>query len=533
METRAQAHFPPTLLAPNRIARRRESPSGAVIERRNPAQRDDLVTVAPASDADTVRRACEAARVAQREWARVAAPDRAAVIGRLALLLRERRVPLARFVAREVGEPIREARIGVRAAVEAAEFFHGEGRRLVGRTAPSELPERELLAIRRPVGVVGLLTPGCCPLAIAAAKIFPAVLCGNAVVWKPSEDAPGTASILADWIAEAGLPPGVLQVVHGGGPGGAGAALVAQVAEGGVDTIAFTGSTAVGREVGAACGRALAVPALDLSAKNPLVILADADLEAAVDGTLWAAFSGSGQRCTKIANVIVDRRVLPLVREQLARRARSLVIGDPRREDVEVGPMMQERHLRAYLEQRGIGVEEGAELLLDGRRIGAVDAPAGFSGDASRGLYVGPRIFDRVKPTMRIAQEECLGPTVNLIEVGSLDEALAAATAAPYALAAALYTRDARAMLRFRDEVAVATVTINTSTVGTEAHLPQGGNRGSGNGTRSGGVWALDTVTRWQAVHIDYSGRFQPPRETDDGTPSTLDPGMMALGGDP
>ncbi len=531
METRGQPGLPPTLLAPNWIAGRPEPPTTATIARHNPAWRDDLVTIAPASTVDTVARACRAAREAQRRWARVPAPQRALVLGRLAGLLRAQKSALARFIAREVGKPIREARGSVQEAIDTAEFFLGEGRRLYGQTVPSELPDKEAMTHRRPVGVIGVVTSGNFPLAVPSWKIVPAILCGNAVVWKPSEDAPGVAALLAELFTAAGLPPGVLNVVHGGGADGAGSALVTRIADGGIDKVSFTGSTAVGRWVGEVSGRALTVPSLELGGKNPLVILADADLDAAVDGALWGAFATAGQRCTSVGNVIVDRRVLPLVREQLLRRARSLVIGDPRREDVDLGPLMHARFLGAFLEQRGIGIEEGAELLLDGRRIGSTEPPPGFVGDAARGLYVSPRIFDRVKPTMRIAVEECFGPTVNLIEVGSLDEAIAAATASPYALSAAIYTRDARAMLRFKEEVDAGMISINASTVGAESHLPFGGNRWSGNGTRECGVWVLDAYTRWQTVYVDHSGRLQRAQIDVEEPPQGAPPDLSGLGG--
>lgn len=531
MDTRDQPGLPPTLLAPNWIGGRPELPAGATMARHNPAWRDDLVTIAPESDADTVARACQAAREAQRPWARVPAPQRALVLGRLGWLLREQKAALARFIAREVGKPVREARASVQEAIDTAEFFLGEGRRLYGQTVPSELPNKEAMTHRRPVGVVGVITSGNFPIAVPSWKIVPAVLCGNAVVWKPSEDAPGTATLLAELFAAAGLPAGVLNVVHGGGADGAGSALVARIADGGIDKVSFTGSTAVGRLVGEVCGRALTVPSLELGGKNPLVILADADLEVAVDGALWSAFATAGQRCTSAGNLIVDRRVLPLVREQLVRRARALVIGDPRREDVDLGPLMHPRFLGAFLEQRGVGVDDGAELLLDGRRIGASEAPSGFVGDAARGLYVSPRIFDRVDPSMRIAQDECFGPTVNLIEVGSLDEAIAAATASRYALSAAIYTRDARAMLRFKEEVDAGMISVNGSTIGAESHLPFGGNGWSGNGTRECGVWVLDAYTRWQAVNIDHSGRLQRAQIDVEQPPFGPAPDLARLGG--
>lgn len=531
METRAQPGHAPTLIAPNWIGGSREPPTGDTMTRRNPARHGDVVTLASASDADTVRRACRAARAAQGPWARVPAPQRAQVLGRLARLLSDQKEPLARFVTREIGKPLREARGSVQEAIDTAEFFLGEGRRLYGQTVPSELPDKELMTHRRPVGVVGVITAGNFPIAVPSWKLIPAILCGNTVVWKPSEDAPGTAALLAELFVHAGLPPGVLNVVHGTGAAGAGSALLDEVSEGSLDKVAFTGSTAVGRLIGELCGRALTVPALELGGKNPLVILADADLEAAVEGIVWGAFATAGQRCTSVGNVIVDRRQASLVREMLLQRTRRLVIGDPLREDVDYGPLIHERFLQRFIEQRALGLDEGAELLVEGRRIVPDEVPPGFVGDAAQGLYVSPRIFDRVKPSMTIAREECFGPTLNLIEVGGLDEAIAAATASPYALSAAVYTRDARAMLRFKEEVGAGMISVNNSTVGAESHLPFGGNGWSGNGTRESGIWVLDSYTRWQAVNVDLSGRLQRAQIDLPAAPALTLPDLSLLGG--
>jgi aldehyde dehydrogenase (NAD+) len=510
MQTRAQpAPFPETLLLGNFYAGQAQPTTGALLERRNPAQSRDLVSVAPQSSAEEVNSACVAAQHAARAWARTPAPERAAVLGRLVFLLTQDKEALARFVAREVGKPIREARGSVQEAIDTAVFFQSEGRRLYGQTVPSELREKELFTYRRPLGVVGVITAGNFPLAVPSWKIIPALLCGNAVVWKPSEDAPGTAALFFRAFQRAGLPPGVLSMVHGSGKDGAGQFLIDQVERGHLNKISFTGSTAVGRTIGEVCGRNLQQPSLELGGKNPLLILADADLDLAVDGALWAAFGTAGQRCTSAGNLIVDRRVLPLVREKLLARARALKIGDPSDPGVDYGPLINERFMAAFLAQRKTGLDDGAKLLLDGGRIEPGHEPEGFAGDAALGLYASPRIFDQVKMPMRIAQEECFGPTINLVEVDGLDEALAAANGTPYGLSSAIYTRDAHAMLRFKEEITAGMTSINNSTTGAEAHLPFGGNGWSGNGTRESGIWVLDAYTRWQAVNVDLSGKLQ------------------------
>ncbi len=517
------AGLPQTLVAYNFIAGR-ESPAAAnASSRRNPANRDDVVTLAPSSTRDDVRAACESARGAWERWGRTPAPQRAQVLARLSRLLIDAKEGLSRFVAREMGKPLREARGSVQEAIDTAEFFQSEGRRLYGQTVPSELPHKELFTYRRPLGVVGVITAGNFPIAVPSWKIVPALLCGNTVVWKPSEDAPGAATLFLELLRRAGVPDGVVNVVHGGGAGAAGEYLIDAVGEGLIDKISFTGSTAVGRKIGEVAGRALQIPSLELGGKNPLVILADADLDLAIEGALWASFGTGGQRCTSAGNIIADKRVMPVVRSELARRAQALVIGDPLDERVDYGPLINERFLERWILQRATGLDDGAELLLDGKRVNVGDEPKGFLGDAARGNYATPRIFDQVKMSMRIAQEECFGPTVNLVEVDGPDEALDAANGTPYGLSSAVYTRDARSMLRFKEELRAGMTSINNSTTGAEAHLPFGGNGWSGNGTRESGIWVLDSYTRWQAVNVDLSGRLQ-KAQIDLETAARLDP---------
>lgn len=508
MQTRAQDGLPQTLVVSN-VVGGVASNAGVVFERRNPANRDDIVTVAPLSTREQVFAACEVARAAAPGWARVPAPERGRLLGRLAALLSEEKERLSRFVSREVGKPLREARGSVQEAIDTAEFFQSEGRRLYGQTVPSELPNKELFTYRRPLGVVGLITAGNFPIAVPSWKIVPALLAGNVVVWKPSDDAPGTAALFFELLRRAGVPAGVVNIVHGSGADGAGEFLIDAVDAGLVDKISFTGSTAVGRKIGEVCGRRLQVPSLELGGKNPLVVLADADLELAVEGAVWASYGTAGQRCTSAGNIIVDRRVMPAFRERFVRRASGLRIGDPLDAGNDYGPFINLRFMEKWIEQRSVGLEDGAALLLDGKRIGSADASPGFSGDAARGLYATPRLFDNVRIDMRIAQEECFGPTVNLIEVDGLDEAIRTANGTPYGLSSAVYTRDAHAMLRFKEEIRAGMTSINNSTTGAEAHLPFGGNGWSGNGTRESGIWVLDSYTRWQAVNVDLSGKLQ------------------------
>ncbi|MEZ4369392.1 MAG: aldehyde dehydrogenase family protein [Polyangiaceae bacterium] len=499
---------PSTLIVPN-VIDGQERESSHTYASRSPSERDDVVTLAPLSSKEEVREACQKSRAAQRAWARTPAPGRAQIIGRLGQLLREEKESLSRFVSREMGKPIREARGSVQEAIDTCDFFQSEGRRLYGQTVPSELPNKELFTYRRPVGVVGVITAGNFPIAVPSWKIVPALLCGNSVVWKPSDDAPGVGALFADLWYRAGLPRGVLSVVHGGGKDSAGQFLIEMMDEQLLDKISFTGSTEVGRVVGEACGRNLKRPSLELGGKNPLVILADADIELAVDGALWSSFGTAGQRCTSCGNIIVDRKVMPQVREMLVKKASALKIGDPLDESIAYGPFINERFLERWVAQRSVGIEDGANLLLDGKRITPGNEPANFAGNAEKGLYATPRIFDHVKMNMRVAQEECFGPTVNLVEVDGIDEAIEAANGTQYGLSSAIYTRDARAMLRFKEEISAGMTSVNNSTTGAEAHLPFGGNGASGNGTRESGIWVIEAYTRWHSVNVDLAGKLQ------------------------
>ena len=508
MRFEKQHGYPDTLVVDNIIGGE-ERPGRESYASCSPADLRDVVTRAPQTSREDVNEACKKARAAQQRWARVPAPQRAQVIGRLGQLLRERKEELSRFASREMGKPIREARGSVQEAIDTCDFFQSEGRRLYGQTVPSELQDKELYTYRRPVGVVGVITAGNFPVAVPSWKIVPALLCGNSVVWKPSDDAPGTGALFADLWYRAGLPRDVLSVVHGGGASSAGEFVIQQVDEGLLNKISFTGSTEIGRKVGEVCGRNLQIPSLELGGKNPLIVLADANLELAVEGALWSSFGTGGQRCTSCGNIIVASSVIAEFTERLAERARKLCMGEPLNEKIDYGPIINERFLKNWEAQREVGLSDGAVLLLDGHRVTADNAPANFAGDAEHGLYAAPRIFKNVKMSMRIAQEECFGPTVNLVEVGDFDEALAAANGTPYGLSSALYTSDAQTMLRFKEGISAGMSSINNSTTGAEAHLPFGGTGWSGNGTRESGIWVIDAYTRWHAVNVDLAGKLQ------------------------
>ncbi len=507
---RDNGSFTSTVLVQNLIAgEERESLSGARFDARSACDSRDVVGTAPQSTKADVEAACQAAQKAFLTWSTTPAPVRGEIIGRIGAAIVEHKERLAKIVSREIGKTMREGRGEVQEAIDTAHFFQSEGRRLYGQTVPSEMPRKELFTYRRPLGVAGMITAGNFPMAVPSWKILPALLCGNTVVWKPSEDAPVIAYLFARIMEDAGLPPGVVNVVNGGAA--AGQAILDMVDAGLVQKVSFTGSTAVGRKVGEVCGRNLQIPSLELGGKNPMVVLRDADLDNAVEGALFAGFGTAGQRCTSLANLILDEPIAAEFKQKLLKRLEGITIGNPTQgEGMLYGPLIAERFYGKFMEHYEMARADGAKLLTKGEgRITHDNKPASFVGDPSHGFYVFPAIWDGVKMDMKIAQTEVFGPTINIITVNGLDEAMAAANGTPYGLSSAVYTHDARNILRFKSEIRAGMTSINNSTSGAEAHLPFGGTGWSGNGTRESGVWVLDAYTRWHAVNEDLAGRLQ------------------------
>ena len=488
-----------------------EVASPSTFESRSSAVRTDVVGVFPEATKEQVREACSVARQAFATWSRTPAPIRGEVIGKVGDALEREKESLSRLVTREMGKTLREARGSVQEAIDTCRFFQSEGRRLYGQTVPSEMPNKELTTYRRPLGVVGMVTAGNFPIAVPSWKIIPALVTGNTIVWKPSEDAPAVAIAFAKLFDEAGLPAGVLNVVFGGGGGAAGEFLVDMMDEGLLDKFAFTGSTAVGRRIGEIAGRNLLHPTLELGGKNPLIVMRDADLNNAVSGALFSAFGTGGQRCTSAGNVIVDA---PIHDEFLARflsEVEAIRIGDPtKHDDVLYGPFINERFFERWQEHLGWGEADGATLAYGKGRIAAGNTPPGWAGDdPAAGHYGWPTVWTGVEPGMQLFQQEVFGPTINIVKVDGIDEALDAANAVDYGLSSAIYTNHREWAHQFKERIEAGMSSINNTTVGAEAHLPFGGVKGSGNGTRESGIWVIDAYTYWHAVNDDVSGRLQ------------------------
>ena len=473
-----------------------DSTSGATFESRNPADTRDVIGRFQQGTAADVAMAVRAASTALPMWQRTPAPKRGEILYAFGALMAQHKERLARAMTREMGKVLSEARGDVQEGIDIAYLMAGEGRRMFGDTVPSELPDKWAMSIRQPIGIAGIITPWNLPLAIPCWKMMPALVAGNAVVFKPASDTPHCATLLVELMAEAGFPPGVVNLVTGTG-GEVGDAIVGSPD---VSVISFTGSSATGRGIAEKAGRSLKRLSLELGGKNGVVVLADADLDLATDGILWSAFGTTGQRCTACSRVIVERRVVGPLLERLEARARNLRLGPGLEETTDVGPLINAGavdKVDSYIE---IGRAEG-ELVIGGHR--ATD------GDLSRGTFFEPTIFTGVRPMDRIGQEEIFGPVLSIIPVDDYQEAMTALNQTRYGLSSSIFTSDVNQAFRAMRDFETGIVYVNAGTTGAETHLPFGGWKETGNGHREAGHAALDTFTEWKSIYIDFSGRLQ------------------------
>jgi aldehyde dehydrogenase (NAD+) len=471
--------------------------SGRTFEDLNPANRDEVLGLFPRSEATDVERAVAAAREAFRSWRLVPAPKRAEIVFRAGEIMVRRKEELARLMVREMGKVLAESRGDVQEGIDTAYYMAGEGRRLFGHHVPCELPSKFGVAMRVPVGVVAAITPWNFPLAIPTWKLLPALVCGNTVVFKPAEDTPLMAHTLLEILLEAGLPKGVISLVHGIGEE-AGAAVVRHP---GVNLVSFTGSTETGREVAKVCAETYKKVSLEMGGKNAILVMDDAPLDLAVDGAVWGGFGTSGQRCTAASRVIVHDKVHKPFTQAFAERARALRLGSGLDEKTDVGPVINEAQLQRIHQYTEIGRGEGAKVLVGGE-IAA-------EGELRKGFFYRPTIFDDVDPKMRIAREEIFGPSVAVLRARSLEEAIEICNNTNYGLSSAIYTRDINRAFQAVQDIAAGVTYVNSSTIGAEIQFPFGGVRQTGNGHREGGWTVLDIMTEWKTVYIDYSGKLQ------------------------
>jgi aldehyde dehydrogenase (NAD+) len=475
----------------------------------NPAHTHQVVAEVAMADSATYVEACRAAKAAQPAWADVPAPVRGRAIAHIGRVVEQNAEALARLVTEEIGKPYAEALGEVREIVDTCDFFLGEGRRLYGHTVPSEMPDKKLFTFRNPVGTVAVVTAGNFPVAVPSWYIVPALLCGNTVVWKPAEYAAASAQAFFDLFTRGGgLPDGVLNLVQADGEATF-AGLEAALEQGLVDKVGFTGSSAVGAKIGELTGRHLQSACLELGGKNPMVVCADADLDLAVRGALFAGFGTGGQRCTSLGTVIVDERVHDDFLARFVEATASAKVGDPT-QDVLFGPLLDAKFAERYDEYLDLIGPHHKVLGSTGTgRITKENPRDGFVGDPQDGLFYHPVIVDGVRADDRIFLEETFGPLVGVTTFRGLDRAIELANAPGYGLSSSIYTNDPKAVFAFCRRISAGMVSVNNSTSGAEAHLPFGGNGKSGNGSRQSGIWVLEQMTRWQAVNWDYSGTLQ------------------------
>jgi alpha-ketoglutaric semialdehyde dehydrogenase len=487
----------PNMLCQNYVGGRwQDARGGKTFASINPANGETVAEVALSTTED-VGAAVEAAAAAFEGWRKTPAPKRGEILFRAGEILVQRKEELARLMTQEMGKVLRETRGDVQEAIDMVYYMAGEGRRLFGHTTPSELPNKFVMTLRDPVGVVAAVTPWNFPIAIPSWKVAPALIAGNTVVLKPASDTPLLAWHLVKILEEAGLPPGVLNLVMG--PGGeVGRALVEHPQ---VTLISFTGSTPVGTQMAQQATANGKRVSLEMGGKNGIIVMDDADLNLAVEGITWSAFGTTGQRCTAASRIIAHRAIAAELTEMMVEQAKALSLGDGLLPGVEVGPIVNEsqrKRVHSYVE---IGQQEGARLRTGGKMA--------EEGELGRGFFYLPTIFDEVKPDMRIAQEETFGPVTAVISVNSLEEAIAVNNSTGFGLSSSIYTREVnRAFAAIRD-ISTGLIYVNSGTIGAEVHVPFGGTRGTGNGHRDAGQAALEVFSEWKTVFVDFSGKLQ------------------------
>jgi len=467
------------------------------MENRNPANTDELIGIFPASTAEDINAAIDAAKAAFKKWRLVPAPKRAEILFHAAQILVERKEDFSRDMTREMGKVLAETRGDVQEAIDMTYLMAGEGRRQFGHVAPSELPSKFAMAVRSPIGVAGMITPWNFPMAIPSWKAMPALICGNTIVLKPAEDTPLSTYNLVQSLEEAGLPPGVVNVVFGDGPD-AGAPMLDHPD---VGLVSFTGSTEVGRIVSRACAPTFKKCHLEMGGKNIIMVMDDANLDLAVEGAVWGGFGTTGQRCTAASRVAVHKKVYREFVERFVAHVKQLKVGDGLDSKTQMGPCVNGEQLKTVMNYVEIGKGEGAKLATGGHRL--------ETGAHAKGWFHEPTVFVDCDAKMRICQEEIFGPVVAVIPFDSFDEAIEIANGVKYGLSASIYTRDVNKAFRAQRDLETGIVYVNAPTIGAETHLPFGGTKNTGNGHREAGLPALDFYSEWKTVYVDYSDKLQ------------------------
>ena len=474
-----------------------DSSSGKTTLNTNPADKQEIIGEFPESTPEDMERAIDAAKKAYQEWRLVPAPKRAEILYRAAEMLRDQKDQLARDMTREMGKVLKEAGGDVQEAIDMTYYIAAEGRRLHGHTTPSELPDKFMMSVRIPLGVAGVITPWNFPMAIPSWKIAPALVTGNTVVFKPAEDTPLSAHHFVRILHEAGVPPGVINLVCGSGEA-IGPTLVEHPD---VSIISFTGSTEVGKIINQSAAGSLKRVSLEMGGKNAIIVMEDADIDLAVDGAVWGGFGTTGQRCTAASRVLLHEKVYDEFLDKFVERAKKLKVGNGLDTHVEMGPCINEAQLFKVEKYVQIGKQEGARLMCGGSRL--------EGGIYDQGFFYAPTIFAEVDPHMRIAREEIFGPVVSVVRIKNLDEALTVANDTPYGLSSAIYTGNVNHAFRAMRDLYTGITYVNSSTIGAEVHLPFGGTKQTGNGHREGGPTVIDLFTEWKTLYVDFSGKLQ------------------------
>jgi acyl-CoA reductase-like NAD-dependent aldehyde dehydrogenase len=460
----------------------------------NPANEELLAEIAQAENSD-VEAAVNAATEAFKSWRLVPAPLRGESLFKIGEILKQKKEELARLLTQDMGKVIAEARGDIQEAIDMAYFMGGEGRRLLGYTAPVEMPNKFGMAVRDPAGVVGLITPWNFPIAVPSWKIFPALVAGNTIIWKPSPETPAISAAFVKVFEEAGLPAGVFNLLLAPGAEVA----KALVSHPGVRVLSFTGSTTTGRAIAESAARLNKKLSLEMGGKNAIIVLEDANIELVTDATLWAAFGTSGQRCTAASRLIVQKGIASKVKESLAERTKKLRLGDGLDPKVDVGPVINKSALERIHNYVLIGQKEGARALV-GASVADVNG---------KGFFYSPTLFDGVRPGSTLEAEEIFGPVLSIIEVDSLEEAIEVNNRSQYGLSTSIFTQDVNRAFSAMRDIFSGLVYINHGTTGAEIQFPFGGVRGTGNGHREAGQAALEVFTEWKSIYVDYSGKLQ------------------------
>jgi alpha-ketoglutaric semialdehyde dehydrogenase len=466
-----------------------------IVRNINPADHDDVIAEFPAATAEDAQRAIDAAQAAFRSWKKTPGPERGRVIWRAADIARKRADEIARTLTREEGKVLKEAKGEVMKGISLLEFYAGEGFRMHGKTLPSEARDTFTYTIRRPLGVVGLIAPWNFPWAIPVWKSAPALVAGNTVVFKPAELTPATATLLADIYEQAGLPPGVFNMIVGSG------ALVGEAIVNSpvVRAVSFTGSNEIGAALYVKAAQRGAKVTCEMGGKNAVIVMPDADLDKAAVAIHGGAFGSTGQRCTATSRVIAHPEVKNQLVNRLVETAKKIKVGSGLDDTVDMGPAVDEKQWKTDFDYIELGKHEGARLVLGGNK------PEGLG----KGYFVEPTIFDNVAPDMRIFKEEIFGPVLCVSTAGSLEQALGFANSVEYGLTTSIFTENIDTIMNFVEEVETGMVHVNEPTIGGEAQLPFGGTKATGVGEREMAEEGLNFFTELKTVFINFSGKAE------------------------